>query len=217
VARPEMLINYQMGSRIIKILLTMGLAAGSNISFANCDFKLIDSSKDYLNVPGPITFDHTSYVLKWSSHLADNYFKQEYGIPGESVDSFSNMIFIDAVVGSKKLSEIVSGKILELEARKLKDVVVNYKLIQSPDSTEYILDFVISQGGERLDFVEWSIYRYKTFSDKSGRRGILIFGNSIRSYGNRIEAFFSKLPNIRKRLIKIFIDYKIPEVTILVP
>ena len=42
---------------------------------------------DHLNV-GSISFDNVKYDLSWSSHPADNYYKQEY-LPGkDSIEKF---------------------------------------------------------------------------------------------------------------------------------
>jgi len=124
------------------------------------------------------------------------------------------MVFIDVLTDTFTLEEVVSLKIRQLENMKINNPVINYMLIQNSDSTEYILDFVLSQGSPRVDLVEWSIYRYKIFVDNAGHKGVLLFANSIRSYGNAIRDFFGSLGATRKRMITILRKYEMPEVKI---
>jgi hypothetical protein len=48
---------------------------------------------------------------------------------------------------------------MELQNRKTTDPVVNYKLFKNPQNTEYLLDFVLSDGQQDLKEVEWNEYR----------------------------------------------------------
>ena len=203
-----------MNSRRIKILISVCVIFSSHVSFGIPDHNFIDTVIDYLNVPGPLTLDKTHYNLAWSSHPNSQYFKQEYIPTTDHIEHFNKMVFIDVLTDTFTLQEVVSLKIRQLEKMKIDDPVINYKLIQNSDSTEYILDFVMSQGSPRLDLVEWNIYRYKTFVDKAGHKGILLFANSIRSYGNSITDFFGSLSATRKRMISILIKYELPEVQI---
>jgi hypothetical protein len=173
-----------------------------------------DTIKDYLHLPGPIEFDGSSYRLAWTAHPTDNYYKQEYIPKRNKIEHYYKMVFLDVVVDTANLRDVVRAKLVELELRKRRDSVVNYKLFQMPDSTEYILDFVISEGEPLLDVAEWDVYRYKTFVDSSGHKGYLLFANSLRAYSDEINGFFSVLGATRKRVIAVMVKYEMPVVSV---
>jgi hypothetical protein len=173
-----------------------------------------DTIKDYLHLPGPIEFDGSSYELAWTAHPTDNYYKQEYIPKRNKVEHYHKMVFLDVVVDTANLRDVVRAKLVQLELRKRQDSVVNYKLFQKPDSTEYILDFVISEGEPLLDVVEWDVYRYKTFVDSSGHKGYMLFANSLRAYSDEINGFFGVLGATRKRVISLMIKYELPVVSV---
>lgn len=172
--------------------------------------------KDYLNVPGPIKFDDIDYDLVWSSHPTINYYKQEYISKGDNIDVFNRMLFIDVILSdSLDLKNVVANKVYELNGRKKTDSVVNYKIIHNPESTQYIVDFVVSQSAEgSLHIVEWSAYRYQLFADKAGHKGVMLLGVSRRAYDNDIRGFFESLKDIRKKYVNKLIDYPIPVISI---
>lgn len=175
-----------------------------------------DEIKDYLNIPGPLTFNKTDYNLAWSSHPTVNYYKQEYLPKGDDIDNFKKLMIIDVIISdSLNLQNIMLSKIAELEEMKKSDPVVNYKMFNNPEKTEYIIDFVESQGTESaLHIVEWNAYRYKIFTDKSGKKGVILLGISLRAYDNKIKDFFGWLKDGRLKNINKLIEFNIPEVTI---
>jgi hypothetical protein len=80
-----------------------------------------------------------------------------------------------------------------------------------------MLDFVLSANtpdGKHISIVERNVYRYKAFTDKSGKKGILLFGISTRGYGNGTNDFFASLKANRKALVDQLAKYTIPEITI---
>ena len=174
----------------------------------------LDSVKDYLHLPGPIEFDGSSYRLAWTAHPSKNYYKQEYIPKRNEVEHYHKMVFLDVVVDTGNLRDVVRAKLLQLELRKRKDSVVNYKLLQKPDSTEYVLDFVLSDGEPLLDVVEWDVYRYKAFVDSSGHKGYVVFANSLRAYGGEIDGFFGTLGATRKRVIALMAKYGMPVIDV---
>jgi hypothetical protein len=173
-----------------------------------------DTVKDYLHLPGPIEFDGTSYRLAWTAHPAKNYYKQEYIPKRNTVEHYHKMVFLDVVMDTGNLRDVVRAKLVQLELRKRKDSVVNYKLFQKPDSTEYILDFVLSDGEPLLNVVEWDVYRYKTIVDSSGHKGYQLFANSLRAYGDEINGFFGNLGATRKRVIALMVKYDMPVIDV---
>ncbi|HVX49719.1 MAG TPA: hypothetical protein VHB48_06150 [Chitinophagaceae bacterium] len=171
--------------------------------------------KDYLQAPGPIVFDSINYHLVWSSHPVHNYYKHEYLPAGDTLDHFYRLVLVDVLADdSLKPKDLVLQEISGLNKRRKYDAFVDYHLVQSPDSSNYVLDFVESEGRPLISFIEWNAYLYKPFKDKNGHKGILLFGISNRSYGNNAAEFAANLPVLREKVMRLLMDYKIPEVTV---
>ena len=174
-----------------------------------------DNVKNYYHIPEVLTFDSLQYKLIASYHPNDVYYKQEYVPAGEIADHFNKMIFIDFVVTELTVKDMVERKVDELNERKKSDPVVNYEVMENTAKSEYILDFILSSNqGNKLDIVERNIYRYKTYTDKAGHTGVLLFGVSQRGYGIGITAFFAKLKASRMGDINKASAYTIPGVEI---
>lgn len=172
---------------------------------------------DYLNVPGPINFEKKMYQLNWSSHPASNFYKQEYIAKGDIAGKYKTMLLFDVIVSDKSVKDIAGEKIAELKKIKETNPIVNYEIFDNPKTGEYMIDFLLSANtpdGKQLSIVERNVYRYKTFTDKSGRKGILLFGVSTRSYGNGINNFLISLKANKKELINEVAKYTIPEIAI---
>jgi hypothetical protein len=194
------------------LLLLLGL---SLFGFA---FKYKEDVKDYLNVPGPLTFDNINYNLAWSSHPADNYYLQEYIPQEDNLDNFNKMVLINAIISdSIKLDDVVAAKISELTEMQKKNPVIQFKAYNNKKTGEHMIDFLLSENepdGNHLKLVERNVYRYKEFTDKSGQKGILLFGTSTRSYEHDIYNFFADLKEHRADMIMKVGNFSIPEITI---
>jgi len=170
---------------------------------------------DKLNVPGPITVAGKAHVLSWASNPSAGFYKQEYIPAGDDVNKFRSMVLLDVSVGNFQLKDIVSAKIAELKKMKETNPLVNYEIFQK--NGEYLLDFLLSANaadGKTVDIVERNIYRYKIFTDRSGKKGILLFGVSVRSYGNDIDNFLKALKTGKATLLNEIAQYNIPAVSI---
>lgn len=174
-------------------------------------------ANEYLNVPGPVVFENKSYLLDWSSHPVTNFYKQEYLVKGDTAGKYKTMLMIDVIVSNKSIKDVVAEKIAELKKMKLSNPVVNYETFDNTASGEYMLDFILSANtpdGKHISIVERNVYRYKTFTDKSGNKGIMLFGVSTRGYGNDIDSFFAALKTNKKELVNQVAKYKLPEINI---
>lgn len=172
---------------------------------------------DYLKLAGPILFEQQSYHLVWTSHPATNFYKQEYIEKNDVISKFKTMILVDFITGNNNIKEIVGAKIAELKRMKEANPMVNYEILENPKNGEYILDFLLSQNtpdGRSLSIVERNVYRYKMVTDKSGKRGLLLFGVSTRSYDNDIDKFLISLKSNRNQLIKSVSQFNIPEISL---
>lgn len=170
--------------------------------------------KDYLGIPGPVSFDNKSYSLSWSSHPAANFYKQEYIVKGDSADHFKSMILFDLLTGNSTIKEIAAAKIEELKTAKATNPLVTYEIFDNPTTGEYMIDFVLTANSAsgQLDIAERNIYRYTKFTSASGQKGILLFGVSTRSYGNNINQFLANLKTSKKYLVNLTAKFKIPVV-----
>ncbi|MBK7434832.1 MAG: hypothetical protein IPI66_13685 [Chitinophagaceae bacterium] len=127
---------------------------------------------DYLNQPGPIRFDNLSYNLSWSSHPEPNFYKQEYLVPGENADRFKTMLLLDVITNNPNLKDIVNAKIEVIKSFQEKNPVVQYEVFRNKD--DYMIDFMLSENspdGKSIYILERNVYRYKPFTDKTGKEG----------------------------------------------
>lgn len=178
-------------------------------------FGQTSKPKEYLGVPEQISFDNTSYHLVWTSHPADNYYKQEYIIKGDTIEKFKKLIMLEIITGKTKLKEVVATKIAELKKMKASNPVVNYEVFEK--NGEVMLDFLVNENtpdGKYLSIVERNVYRYKSVVDKNGQKGVLLFGVSERAYGDDIDNFFPNLKAHRFDLINLVGAFEIPEITV---
>jgi hypothetical protein len=185
-----------------------------SMSFINKSYH--EPVKDYLNVSGPILFNGDNYNLSWSSHPIEALYKQEYIVTGDNPDKYKSMVMIDLVTGTDDVKAVLKAKVAEIELIKKSNPVVQYEVMENKG--EYMLDFLLSENtpdGKLVATVERNVYRYKKFKDKSGKKGVLLFGISVRSYGNDIDDFFAKLKTNRYDLINALGQCQIPEVSLI--
>lgn len=180
----------------------------AGLLFSTFAFGQITQPTDYLGVAGPIAFDKVSYNLAWSSHPTDNYYKHEYLATGDTIEKFKKLIMLEFITGKSKIKDIVATKIATLKKMKLSNPVINYEIFEK--NGEVLLDFIMSENtpdGKLISILERNVYRYKSVVDKSGQKGVLLFGVSDRYYGNDIDIFFTRfkspvlLPSSRHVLI----------------
>ena len=168
---------------------------------------------DYIGLPGPIVFSGVSYSLSWSSHPNATFYKQEYLAKGENPDRYKTMLMFDAVTGVK-IEDAVGTKINELKQMKQTNPIVNYKVLKN--NGEFILDFILSQNGAngKSEIVERNVYRYKTVTDKGGKKAVLLFGVSTRSYGSEVDRFLRDLKVTSSDLVNKVAAFTMPAVSL---
>jgi len=170
---------------------------------------------DKLNVPGPITIGKKTHVLNWVSNPVAGFYKQEYIPAGDNENKFTSMVLIDVSLGDLKLKDIVDIKITELKKMKETNPMVNYEVFQK--NGEYLLDFLLSANspdGKTIDIAERNVYRYKIFTDKAGKKGVLLFGVSVRSYGNDIDDFLKGLKTNKPTLLNEVAQFTMPVIIV---
>lgn len=174
------------------------------------------SPKDNLNVPGPIVVDKQAHHLVWTAHPSAVFYKQEYIPKGDNVEKFKTMVLLDLSLGKTNIKDIVTAKISELKKMKETNPIVNYETFQR--NGEYLVDFLLSANtadGRSMSIVERNVYRYKSITDKSGKKGVLLFAVSTRAYGNDIDKFLIDLKSTKPLLLNEVAQFAIPEITVL--
>jgi hypothetical protein len=176
------------------------------------------AASDYLNLPGPVLFDGKSYKLAWSSHPAENYYKQEYLTAGDELTKFNTMLMVELVTDNGKIKEVAGAKVAELKKMQESNPMIYYESFENPKTGEVMIDFLLTQNnpdGKSMSIAERNVYRYMSFIGKSGQKGSVLFGVSTRSYGNNIDAFLVSLKGKRKELVNKVAQYKFPELKII--
>lgn len=168
-----------------------------------------------LGVPGPLRYSATSFELKWTRKPADNYFVQEYVPPGESLEKFRQMLTLSVLVVDVEAKTVAAMKVDELEKRKKTDEVCNYAVAESPDGSEVIVDFILSDGKNgNIDVVEFNVRRYSRVQTSDKTSVVLVYAYAVRAYADEIESFLSSLGSVREERIKEMIGVTLPPIAI---
>ena len=176
--------------------------------------QTMQTPKDYLNFPGPVTVAKTKYNFAWSSHPNENYYKHEYIPSTNTLEKYKSMVLVEVLVGEYNPSDIAGAKVAELKKLKENNPVVNYNIFQK--NGEIILDFLITDNAPNgnVSIIERNIYRYKSAIDKNGKKYLILFGISERGYGNEGKAFLANLKNNKTVLLNEMAKQAMPEVEI---
>lgn len=170
------------------------------------------AQSDLLGVPGPISFQEQDYSLAWTSQPSDEYFKQEYVPQGQSVETFTEMVLIEAVVGAIIPMQAAALQAQLLDTRKQSDPLVNYDIIVDETGQEVLLDFLVSDLSTDPIVVEWNAYRYMPLAETEG---VSLFAISLRGYGeDGVRAFMEDLGTVRSKTINALVTYEVPEISI---
>lgn len=174
-----------------------------------------EEPKDRINVKGPLTFNNTKFQLAWSSNPNENYFVQEYLPQGELLPNFNQMLTINIFITEIEAKNAVQQKIKELEARKKTDPTCNYQINESPDGKEFIVDFLLGESKEnKMTIVEFNTYRYKQIEIEKGKKAIIVYAYSKRSYSDAITDFLKNLGKERSTYLNALISTELPQIKI---
>ena len=168
-----------------------------------------------IGLKGPIEFNKTEFKLAWSQKPNANYYVQEYLPKNETVEKFNELITVNVFVLDVTVEKAIQQKVNELTKRKEIDKVCNFSVIDSPDGTESILDCLLSSGNDqKLDVVEFIIYRYKQIELENHKKALLIYSYSKRSYDENIIKILNGLSSERESLLNVMISAEMPKITI---
>ncbi len=185
---------------IVLLLLIAALAAGcspaktAELPKSQAAAKDAPTVKDSMGVPGPLVLSGQEFRLAFVSSPKEGWVLQEYLPAGQKVDSFKDMLTVEAYRSALPLQEAVGQKIAWLNKRKQSDPVVNYRVIQSQSNpNDYILDFIISEG----ETVEWNACRYQYLNNDPKSGALVLYALGRRGYGKDIEPFMLALKEKR--------------------
>ena len=168
------------------------------------------AQEEAIGVPGPIVFEGTSFELAWTSHPTDTYYKQEYVPGGQVVEAYAEMFMVDVITAGQTPQQAVAGFTAELDKRKATDPLVNYSVLENPETGEMLFDFLLSDSSSGTLIVEWNAYRYTPLGD-----GLSLFAISRRSYGeDGAKSFLAQLPDWRQASINALAELELPEISL---
>lgn len=164
---------------------------------------------NYLNAVESIDFDGAKYNLAWSHPPQQGvYYIQEYMPDGQIIDQYEDIFILDLY---KDANSTVEGEVKEktdwMKKRKASDPLSVYKVSQSPDNNEYIVDLIVSDGNT----VEWNVIRYTEYKENGKRAGVRTFTMSKRGYEG-MEVFVNKMMKRKPALMKEFYKLSFPEI-----
>ena len=174
-----------------------------------------DNPVDRLGVKGPLVYGDTNFKLSFTDKPNDTYYIQEYLPAGDTLPKFNQLLTIHLFAKDIATEDAVKQKIEELAKRKLTDRICNYKVIESPDGKEFILDFLISESKKNvMEMVEFNIYHYKKIELADNKKSILVYAYSKRSYGDDIKPFLKALKGERIKMLDTMIAAQMPVITL---
>ena len=172
---------------------------------------------NYLNTPLNLSFNNNNYSLSWTSHPANNYYKQEYIQKGETAEKFSSMLMLEVLDSKVNVKDAAANKMAELEKMKAGNPFINYETSYDAAKGEQILDFMItanSRDGKEVVIAERNIYRYTAFVNQKGDKGLLLVAMSVRSYGVESKKFIENARSGKAELVSKVKGFKIPAISV---
>ena len=168
---------------------------------------------DLLSVPGPIEYDGTEYFLVWSKPISKTLYRQQYLPRDERIEDFTHLLDFSFFTKEIDMELAVRQKVESIQQRSGSDRYAKVNVTESPDGSEYIVDYYISETPEKGNsFVEYNIYRFKGYNDGTDK-SFLILSYAERIYGD-LKSAARTLSRQRDHLLATMIEYKIPEIKV---
>ena len=168
---------------------------------------------DLLSIPNPLEYDGTEFFLARAKQRSKTLFQQQYIPKDEQLENFNQIIDFSFFNKEIEMELAVRQKVESVQSRK-DDKFAKVNVTESPDGTEYIVDFYISEAPEKGDsFIEYDIYRFKKF-DNGTQKSFLMLNYAKRIYGD-LKSAAKLLAKQRDQLMTGMIEYKIPEIKVL--
>ena len=175
--------------------------------------KAQDNVPDLLSIPGPIDYDGTEYFLTWSKPMSKTLFRQQYLPIDERIEDFVQLLDFSFFTKEIEMELAVRQKVEGIQQREKTDRYAKVNVVESPDGTEYIVDYFISESPANGDsYIEYNVYRFKNYT-KGAEKSFLILAHSKRMYGD-LKSSAKSLARQRDHLITTMIEFKIPEIKV---
>jgi len=200
-------------------LSACGQGKGTNNSSENSQFK-VDSLAtpgvvEYLSVNGPFRVGDYTFHLRWSSHPAENYYKQEYVPTIYELENYIQMVMVEVVIGKVKAKDALDDQIKTIEARKPADKLASYKVTKDPHTGDDVLEFMLGENANTgNEIAEWNVYRYVPYTDDAGQKGVELFAYSRRGYGVKAEPFKGEIERDAAKFKSNFLAIPVPVITL---
>ncbi|MBR0781080.1 hypothetical protein [Bradyrhizobium iriomotense] len=165
---------------------------------------------DRLGIPGPIEFAGTQYHLAWSAQPSADYIKHEYLPLGQKPASYADMVSVELLTSGISVADAARAQTTKLDKRKGSDPLANYQLLQNPNNSQVVLDFLMSDESTGALIVEWDAYRYVSVAMPDGKNAVILFAISRRHYGAGAGEFLKSLKTKRTADINALVSHAIP-------
>jgi hypothetical protein len=176
-------------------------------------FATTEVPVDRMGVKGPLEFGGARFALAWTAQSGPTYRVQEYLPHGETLEAFEQMLTIHLFDVDLEVKDAVAQKLRELTTRKAADPLCNFEVTESPDGTEFMVDFLVSDSkGSEMNVVEFNVFRYKQIAYDDGKKAILVFAYCKRAYGDAITDFLRGLGDERVKHLNTMIQKEVPSV-----
>ena len=170
---------------------------------------------DLLSVPGPIEFHGNEFFLSWSRQNSKTLSVQQYLPRDERIDDFTELLNFSYFNKEIDIEMAVRQKVESVQHLMAKDKFTKVNVSESPDQTEYIVDYTVSEGNEKgTPYLEYNIYRFKNY-DNAGAKSFLILSYAKRIYGEDYKGAAKAFTRQRDELLTAMIEYKIPEIKLI--
>jgi hypothetical protein len=124
----------------------------------------ITDTADRIGVKGPLTFNNTPFELIWTDKPNSDYYVQEYIPNGEQIEKFNQMLTIHVFTNQASPEIALRQKVSWLMERKKTDAICNYKISESSDGKEFILDFLVGESKEgKMTIAEFNLKVHSSF------------------------------------------------------
>ncbi|QOW09023.1 hypothetical protein Q73A0000_00985 [Kaistella flava (ex Peng et al. 2021)] len=174
--------------------------------------KAQDDVPDLLSIPGPIEYDGSEYFLSWSKPISKTLYRQQYLPRDEQIEDFTQLLDFSYFTKEIEIELAVRQKVEGIQQRSKSDKFAKVNVIESPDGTEYIVDYFISESPEKGDsFLEYNVYRFKSLTNGTDK-SFLILSHAKRMYGD-LKSSAKSMARQRDHLLTTMIEFKIPEIT----
>ncbi len=135
-----------------------------------------------------ISFNNVEYFFTNSEKqdsLSNN--KSEYLLPNELISQFSHKFCLEINDKESDLTIATKLKVKELLQRKKSDLKLRFDMVENPEGTEIIIDYLKFEPSK--NYVEYNVEKYKVLTLSEEKKVISIYRYTSRSYENDIPSF----------------------------